>query len=191
MSLLALSKGRTDSFFFLHELGHPILDNLFVAFSFIGDGWMGIPIALILLFASTYRGLLAFALSLGLSALITQTLKRTVFSEIKRPLGEFGRDALILVEDFRLHENFSFPSGHTTAGFALFFGMAILLKRFPIWQVFCGLCACLIGYSRVYLGQHFPQDLAAGATIACLVTIIIFTWTDSFKSPKWNKSILG
>jgi undecaprenyl-diphosphatase len=56
----------------------------------------------------------------------------------------------------------SFPSGHATATF----GAAVAVSRMwpptaPLWW----LLALLIGYSRIYLGHHYPLDVAGGALI--------------------------
>jgi undecaprenyl-diphosphatase len=62
----------------------------------------------------------------------------------------------------------SFPSGHTAAAF----GAATALSRmwpayrFPWWAL-----AAVMGYSRIYLGHHYPLDVAAGAGVGWLVAL--------------------
>ncbi len=65
----------------------------------------------------------------------------------------------------------SFPSGHAANAFAA----AVVLSRFATapalaWWVLAG----TIAYSRLYLGVHYPSDVAAGALvgIACAVTTL-------------------
>jgi undecaprenyl-diphosphatase len=54
----------------------------------------------------------------------------------------------------------SFPSSHASTGFAAARAFAGLLPRGPLL-----LLAAALGASRVYLGVHYPSDIAAGALL--------------------------
>ncbi|MEO7028290.1 MAG: phosphatase PAP2 family protein [Acidobacteriaceae bacterium] len=85
-----------------------------------------------------------------------------------------------------VHEHsFSFPSGHSVLAVALYGTLVYLGIRFarPAWlRVGMILGAALlifgIGYSRMYLGVHYPSDVAAGYMVGCmwLVTVIGADW---------------
>lgn len=67
----------------------------------------------------------------------------------------------------------SFPSGHTTAAFALSVG---LILAYPRWYVILPviLWAILAGYSRMSLGVHYPSDVLAGAALGISAAIVCY-----------------
>ena len=69
--------------------------------------------------------------------------------------------------------DFSFPSGHTTASFAVALVMLRMLpKKIGIPAV---VLAALVAFSRLYLGVHYPTDVLAGFVVA-LVGSSLAVW---------------
>ena len=120
--------------------------------------------------------------------MITQFLKHVVFSDVMRPFiglwDEFknGDLHLVLSEDL-MKKGFSFPSGHTTSAFSLFLILALFVKK-PIFGAVLALFAILASYSRVYLSQHYFEDIFLGSIIGVLGTLFVYF---VFEKKNWLK----
>jgi undecaprenyl-diphosphatase len=78
----------------------------------------------------------------------------------------------------------SYPSGHTAASIAVYWGIALLLTsrianrgaRVAIWVV-AALIPCFVAFSRMYRGMHHPLDVVGGVLIgiAALSAIVLVT----------------
>jgi undecaprenyl-diphosphatase len=64
----------------------------------------------------------------------------------------------------------SFPSDHASAGFAI---AAVLFAYHRRWGTAVLLFAALLGYARVYVGDHYPGDVLAGLVIGCAVAAVL------------------
>ena len=155
------------------------LDTIVPIFSNLVD-WLPYLIVVLLLF---YRaGWATFlASNLLLSTLIVQPIKHLV--NAPRPLTWFAENmpdvTLPLVEGVKMNLWLSFPSGHTTTFFVLFFSLSIILcaeniKGKYILSFICFLCASFGAYTRIYLSQHFALDIFAGILIAILSTLLLY-----------------
>jgi membrane-associated phospholipid phosphatase len=137
-----------------------------------GDGYT-ICILVILLGAWNRR----FGLWAGISALlasgVTQALK--IIIEDPRPKLFFTNlHPLRLVPGVNNYLYDSFPSGHTTVAFAFYFSLVFLVKNNYL-KLGLFLFAMLVGYSRIYLSQHFLGDVFAGSLIGTITSFVIFT----------------
>lgn len=97
-------------------------------------------------------------LSMGISAIITQSLKYTI--DRTRPADKYPNDVFV---DKPVHGK-SFPSGHTTIAFAAATTVTLQYKKWYI-AVPAYLWAGATGYSRMYAGEHYPSDVLAGAAV--------------------------
>ena len=155
------------------------LDVVIPAFTNLVD-WLPYLVVLLLLF---YRaGWATFlASNLLLSTLIVQPIKHILCAP--RPLTWFAENMpdirLPLVEGVWMNYWLSFPSGHTTTFFVLFFSLSIILyaeniKGKNILSFLCFLCASFGAYTRIYLSQHFALDIFAGILIAVCSTLVLY-----------------
>ncbi len=138
----------------------PTVTRLMRVLTRVGDGSSWIFLGLVLLAAggpARRCGMLLGGAAL-FATLLSQALKRIC----KRPRPSSGIGGFIA-----LAENpdvFSFPSGHTCAAFAVAIALAGQGWLGPLHFSL----ALAIGMSRVYLGAHYPLDVAAGATLGLI-----------------------
>ena len=108
-----------------------------------------------------------------IATLITTPIKRII--RAPRPsviLSELGID-FPMVEGVDLHSTLSFPSGHTSAAFAFCFAVALFCTKW--WQkMLCLLVAIFCGYSRIYLSQHFLEDVLAGSVVGVVSILLLY-----------------
>jgi undecaprenyl-diphosphatase len=133
--------------------------------SHTGNGYYypAIP-ALLLLFDSLIAwkffisGLFAFGIELPLYKLLKNGIKRD------RPCETLSS----VYQRVAPSDQFSFPSGHTAAAFII---ATLLSYFFPHLAPLLYVWALLVGFSRIYLGVHYPSDILAGIVIGMLSAI--------------------
>jgi membrane-associated phospholipid phosphatase len=158
--------------------------------------WLPYVTVVLLLF---YRAgwAIFLASNLLLSTLIVQPIKHIVHAP--RPLTWFAENmpdiSLPLVEGVSMNHWLSFPSGHTTTFFVLFFTLSIIMCAENIngknmLSFICFLCATFGAYTRIYLSQHFALDIFAGILIAVVSTLILYYFlvlkTKNTRFWNWN-----
>ena len=183
----------------------PARDVFFRYYTHIAE-WL--PYALcVLIFIFGRAGHAALAAScIACSELTTQIIKHIV--QAPRPLKWFAENLpeiqLPLVEGVKMNYLLSFPSGHTTSFFSLFFALAMIVTsiyqerseqtKTSYWHTFvfiflipCTLfiLAALGGYSRIYLSQHFAQDVLGGMSVGLVISIVCYSIFSRFEEQKW------
>lgn len=89
---------------------------------------------------------------------ISQGLKLSV--NRNRPFETYPND----VYPYRKDNSASFPSGHTSMAFAVATELTLDFKKWYV-AVPAYAWAAGVGYSRIYLGEHYPSDVLAGAAV--------------------------
>ena len=175
--LLTIPKGELH--LLLCQPHTAMLDQIVPVFTNLVDWLPYLSILLLLFYRAGWATFLAS--NLLLSTLIVQPIKHIV--QAPRPLTWFAENmpdvSLPLVEGVRMNHWLSFPSGHTTTFFVLFFTLSIILcaeniKGKNILSIICFLCASFGAYTRIYLSQHFALDIFAGILIAILSTLLLY-----------------
>lgn len=157
-----------------HGLAGPGLDGFFVLVSKLGyQGVIALDVlvVLVLLGYRRWREATFAAVAFVGSALLNLGAKQF-----------FQRDRPTLWESISPEDTFSFPSGHAMGSMTLAMVLVLLAWR-TRWRwpatVLAALFVVLVGYSRVYLGVHYPSDILAGwmaATAWVVGAYLVLFW---------------
>ncbi|MEX0966253.1 MAG: phosphatase PAP2 family protein [Bacteroidia bacterium] len=170
-----------EMFFSIHGLNAPFWDDFFYYGTYLGDGLLSFFVAAMLLFVR-YRLAIAAGITFIITGIVAQLLKNFVFEGRHRPFRVLTEAPdFNVIEGLELHSYHSFPSGHTATGFAIFAFLALVIKRPPV-SILCFLIAVMVGYSRIYLGQHFFVDVYAGSVVGVTCAILGY-WFLEVKKP--------
>ena len=160
---------------------HWLLD--WVARAFVGDYFVPVVLSLSLLalwFAAKtaylrkrqQRAVIAGAIAVAIANMAVVILNGTKWALRPRPFDIDPHAARSAAELFYAPPDPSFPSNSMAVGFALAASIVRVNRPFGIAM---GLSATLMGVSRVYAGVHFPVDIAAGAAIGGLASLLSIT----------------
>lgn len=174
ISLMFLMIYGRDEIFLNINRHHTIWgDKLFPLITRLGEEIaIGVLLLILLFFSRRY-----FIICLGgyiITTLLTQSLKHLLPFNNYRPAKYFmDKTDLTLVEGVDLNHFHSFPSGHSSAAFLVFTLCALFYRNKFSALIFLPL-ATLVAFSRVYLNQHFVEDVAAGSFIGAVTALILY-----------------
>lgn len=161
-------------------------DPIFRYGTHLADGLVALVIGVILLFVR-WRWFLLFAVGTTGSAIAVQLLKHTLFAGHDRPSMFMDQmpDLYLIPGVEMLHHN-SFPSGHSACAFSVCSALAVIIGRGG-WAAALAVLAAMLGWSRVYLSQHFTEDVLCGAFIGTIGTWLAYRWLykSKFSSKAW------
>jgi membrane-associated phospholipid phosphatase len=189
--LLLNAKG--DALLYLNVYHNEYSLQIFHVFTRFGEWYGAFFVGLYLLINKPSKSLIGFALLLVLTLVFVWFFKQVVFPESLRPVVFFrnlGVD-LPVQPDYHLNSKYSFPSGHTTGVFA-YFCYAAFWASSRRSKILFMVVAFLGGLSRVFLIQHFVEDIMAGSLLGIVIAFgcyRLFSDANMFKAPKLEKPI--
>jgi membrane-associated phospholipid phosphatase len=173
ITVFLLVYGKENSFLVINKYNSPEFDYVFRFWTYLGDGIIWVPLfAYVLLYKRDY--FVSVLAALIICTVLTQVLKRMVFWNDFRPIVVLA-DKVRVIPGYYMNRAHSFPSGHTSTAFTLALLLASIVKR-NIWVYIFPLIAFFVGYSRVYLAQHFVTDVLAGifvGIVSCYLALMI------------------
>lgn len=153
---------------FLQEsVRNPMLDSLMKFITALGNGgmiWIGATILLLIPKKTRKIGMMSAVALLG-SLIINNNIIKNIVQR-PRPFVTFTDLQIIIPTP----SEYSFPSGHTSSSFA---AAAVFYRHLPkklgLPSV---ILAGLIGFSRLYVGVHYPTDVIAGVIMGILLSYL-------------------
>ena len=157
---------------YINSVHTPFFDVFFKYVTHFGEVWFAVPICLYLFYRNKQWGIIASVISIS-SIIVSQTNKQLIFENALRPSLLLKDYKLNFVEGVEMAHYFSFPSGHTTYAFAIFTCLAIIFNK-PMLQVLFLISALLVGFSRIYLLQHFLRYVFVGSMFCFTLSFTLY-----------------
>ena len=146
-----------------------VFDNYFLALTKLGElFWPTVFICILYWCIDTKAGLYLCLVN-GMTLIFSQLLKMSAC--IYRPwiLNDAVKPSDLVL---KAAKSYSFPSGHSMMASSSWGGFAYLTRKKPIICIFFIFLTLIIGFSRLYLGVHTPQDVVIGLLVG---VFFIFT----------------
>lgn len=159
-----------------------VLDGFWVFITHLGDGgylWIAIGVAL-LLFKKTRAVGISVLLALLINLCITNISLKNIIAR-PRPF-HVNPELMTLIKH---PSSFSFPSGHTSGSFTAALVLFHLMpKKIGVPAV---VLATMIGFSRMYVGVHYPTDVLGGIVVGIIASTVAILVVRFVKEKVWQK----
>ncbi len=189
--IVKLLYSRADIYFTINSFHNTFTDTIAPYITDIGEG-LTIVILSIVIALFNYRKAFILAGSYAITAILAQIIKHII--NAPRPKLYFASELkrMYFVKGVEIYSYNSFPSGHTVTAFSAAVALTYLAKN-KSWGVLYLLIAILVGYSRMYLSEHFFEDVIGGSALGVIVTVFWIYFLERrkfFQGDGWNKGLL-
>lgn len=153
-----------DFLSFLADHRSEFLTKIFSAFTFLGSEYAAIGVVCLVYWCCNRKMGNRMLLTVLSSLMLNQLLK--ILFIARRP---WIRDAqkVRTVESAKADATgYAFPSGHTSNATAILGGLVYGRRVKLIWKILAWVIVALVGFSRLYLGVHTPQDVIVGVLLS-------------------------
>lgn len=171
----------------------PWLDELMM---FLSSTMAWIPLYLLILYLlirsykrDTWIVLLAIAITILIADQVTSSFMKPFFERLRPSNDPALRDMVVIVNEYR-GGKYGFASSHAANTFGIATLMWLILKRYRPWIGLLFLWVLLVGYTRIYLGVHYPGDILAGFLVGLLAALISWWGWRYLKQLLENRAVL-
>jgi len=183
---------KDDIYFAVNSFHNVYTDYVAPYVTDIGEGLTIVILSVIIALSHIRNGFLLLS-SYAITAILAQIIKHIV--NAPRPKLYFANDLkrIYFVKGVEIYSYNSFPSGHTVTAFSAGVVLTYLIKN-KSWGLLLFVVSVLVGYSRMYLSEHFFEDVIAGSALGVIVTVfwIYFLEHKQFMhGDKWNRGLFN
>lgn len=159
----------------IQSIANPFLDILFQLITICGEQMVLVLIISIIYWVKDkkFGEYIAYAV---LTSVLVNCVVKDIF-KFKRPIGEEGIRTL----REKTATGYSFPSGHTQGAGSFYGAMAIYIKK-KVMYIIAIIMIILIGFSRLYLGVHYPKDVIVGGILGVLISYICYNIYNKYEN---------
>jgi undecaprenyl-diphosphatase len=157
-------------FLFLNSLNSPFFDQVMHAISGIII-WIPLYLAILISIGIRYkRKFLVIVIFIILAATLSDQLSVVVKNLVHRlrPCHEPALESLVHLFNGECGGMFSFVSSHATNSYDVAL-LSLLFIRKRWYTISIIIWATVVGYSRIYLGVHYPGDVICGSVLGAAV----------------------
>ena len=149
----------------IQSIGNPSLDVLFQLITILGEQTI-IVVIMVSIYWSYDKVLGEYIVYSSLTGVLVNNSIKDIF-KMQRPIGEDGIRSLRV----ETATGYSFPSGHTQQA-TTFYGTLFMYTKKKWLYILSIIVITLVGFSRMYLGVHYPKDVLFGVIFGVLTIII-------------------
>lgn len=161
----------------IQQFQSPFLDTFFEMMTILGEEIILVPLLAIIYWAINKK----FGEKLGyilLTSLMLNSILKEFFN-FKRPIGEEGIRTLRP----ETATGKSFPSGHAQGSTTVASTLSMTLKRKWV-TILSSVLVAFIGFSRMYLGVHYPKDVVVGILLGIFMAYVGLKLLENFNPLK-------
>lgn len=152
----------------LRDISSPSLDIIFRCLTFMGEQVILILLIAIVYFLMDKKEGQKIGFALVSTLLLNNSLKGVIKYERPFVYSSDYKPADIAIESAT---GYSFPSGHTQNATTLYTSLALTFKKQWL-TITCISLIIIVGFSRIYLGVHFPKDVVFGVIFGVGCTLL-------------------